>query len=83
MGLSGPVTLEEHVRLTPDGLPVLEGVVDYVSPSFLGVRTDDGLYRFIKSFEGSSMVGHHIFSDDVDVNATEQAWRDWLTRLFA
>src|SRR5688500_3062621 len=43
LGLPGPVALGDRVRLTPEGLPPLEGVVDYLSPSFLGVRTDDGL----------------------------------------
>ena len=28
----------------------------------LGVRTDDGLYRFIRGFDGSVAVGHHLFS---------------------
>src|SRR5918994_3935837 len=37
LGLPGPVALGDEVRLTPEGLPPMEGVVDYVSPSFLGV----------------------------------------------
>ncbi|MEX1100960.1 MAG: SRPBCC domain-containing protein [Actinomycetota bacterium] len=82
LGLSGPVVVDEEVHLAPEGLPPLEGVVDYVSPSFLGVRTDDGLYRFIASFDGSSMVGHHIFSADIDQQQTEKTWRIWLDRLF-
>jgi len=62
LGLSGDVTVDERVRLTPEGFEPIEGVVDHVSPSFLGVRSDDALYRFISSFQGASMVGHHLFA---------------------
>jgi hypothetical protein len=50
-------------------------------PSFLGVRTSDGLYRFVGR-GGVVGVGHHIFTD-VDQQETERAWQAWLTRLFA
>jgi len=83
LGLSGPVALGERVRLTPAGLPPLDGVVDYLSPSFLGVRTDDGLYRFMHTFDASVGLGHHIFVDGLDQAETEKAWGDWLNGLFA
>ena len=61
------------------------GVVDYLSRDFLGVRTDDGLYRFmhISVFGGPVGLGHHIFVDGLDQAETEQAWESWLTKLFA
>jgi uncharacterized protein YndB with AHSA1/START domain len=83
LGLTGKVAEGDQVRLTPQGLAPIEGVVDYVSPSFLGVRSKDGLYRFIYGFEGTVVLGHHVFSDDIDQQATEQAWQSWLTKLFA
>jgi uncharacterized protein YndB with AHSA1/START domain len=83
LGLAGPVALGDQVRLTPDGLTPMEGVVDYLSPSFLGVRTDDCLYRFMYTFDGSVGLGHHIFTDGVEQEETEEAWRSWLTKLFA
>jgi hypothetical protein len=83
LGLPGPVALGDRVRLTPEGLPPLEGVVDYLSPSFLGVRTDDGLYRFMHTFDASAGLGHHIFIDGLDQEETEKAWASWLTKLFA
>ena len=67
---------------TPAGLAPIEGVVDYVAPDFLGVRADDGLYRFIRGFDGSVAVGHHLYAGDVDARRTEQAWQAWLGRLF-
>jgi uncharacterized protein YndB with AHSA1/START domain len=85
LGLSATIADGDRVRLAPAGLPAIEGVVDYAGlPTFLGVRTDDGLYRFIHS--GSSrgnvlVVGHHVFSDDVDEKTTETAWQTWLNEL--
>jgi uncharacterized protein YndB with AHSA1/START domain len=83
LGLTEPVTEGEKVRLTPEGLPPIEGTVDYASRETLGVRTSDGLYRFIYGLEGTIVAGHHIFSDDVDQKETEGSWQAWLTRLFA
>jgi hypothetical protein len=57
--------------------------VDYVSPDTLGVRSNDGIYRFIYGLGGTVVVGHHIFSEDVDQKETEPAWQSWLSRLFA
>jgi uncharacterized protein YndB with AHSA1/START domain len=82
LGLAGPATEGDKVRLTPEGLPPIEGMVDYVSPQALGVRSDDGLYRFVRGYEGSVGVGHHLYSGDVDPDEAERAWQVWLSRLF-
>jgi hypothetical protein len=37
----------DHVRITADGAPAIEGVVDYATPDFLAVRTNDGRYRLV------------------------------------
>ena len=60
----------------------IEGVVDYVSPVALGVRSDDGLYRFVTGSEGMVAAGHHLFSGDMDPGEAERAWQAWLSRLF-
>ncbi|MET1010767.1 MAG: SRPBCC domain-containing protein, partial [Actinomycetota bacterium] len=85
LGLTGPPQLGDRVRLTPEGLPVLDGEVDWLSRDFLGVRTDDGIYRFmhISVFGGPTGLGHHIFVDGLDQHETEQAWESWLTKLFS
>jgi uncharacterized protein YndB with AHSA1/START domain len=82
LGLDRPATEGDKVLLTPEGLAPIEGVVDYVSPEVLGVRTEDGLYRFIRGYEGSVAVGHHLFAGDVDQEEAERAWQAWLSRLF-
>jgi hypothetical protein len=82
LGLTGTVAEGDRVRFSLDESTPVQGVVDSVLyPSFLGVRTSDGLYRFAGR-GGAVGIGHHVFSD-VDQQATERAWRAWLTRLFA
>lgn len=86
LGIDGPVELGQQLRLTPQGLPALEGVVDYVYPgvNFLGLRTADGLYRF---HDNSAMglpqaVGHYIY-DEVDREAVQRAWEEWFERVYS
>jgi hypothetical protein len=85
LGLDGPPALGDRVRLTPEGFPQLDGEVDWLSRDFLGVRTDDGIYRFmhISVFGGPTGVGHHIFVDGLDQQETERAWERWLSGVFA
>ncbi len=83
LGLASAVTEGTRVGFTPDPLPAIDGVVYFVNPHTLGVRTSDALYRFLRGFRGGMVVGHHIFAADVDQDRTERAWQSWLTRLFA
>ena len=82
LGLRDDVKEGDKVTLTPEGFPPIDGVVDCVSRSFLGVRSSDALYRFIYGFTGTVMVGHHLFAGGVDQKDAEDAWRSWLARLF-
>ena len=80
LGISRDPEMDQPVVLTPEGLDRIEGVTDHLSKSFFGVRTDDALYRFIVGWEGSTLVGHHLFADDVDQAKATAAWQDWITR---
>ncbi|MEQ4301695.1 SRPBCC domain-containing protein [Plantactinospora sp. B6F1] len=84
-GISGPITEGAPARLALDGLPPVEGVVDLAGlPTYLGVRTDDALYRFLHSGtdRGSVLVlGHHLFDADVDQAPAERAWQTWVDQL--
>ena len=86
LGLSSPVVGDE-VRLTPRGLTPIDGVVDYVSEDFLGVRSADALYRFIYGYNGAVVLGHHLFGAPgqpaPDAKDAEQAWQAWLAGVFA
>ena len=85
LGLAGDPQVGDRVRMTPQGLPAMDGEVDWRSRDFLGVRTGDGIYRFmhISVFGGPTGVGHHIFVDGLDQAETERAWEGWLNGLFA
>jgi uncharacterized protein YndB with AHSA1/START domain len=83
LGLEGPADVDDRVSLTPEGLDPIEGVVDYRSRSFFGVRTDDAMYRFIRGFDGTLLVGHHLFGEGVDRATVQDAWQAWITRAFA
>jgi uncharacterized protein YndB with AHSA1/START domain len=84
LGLDGEVTPGTAVRLAPDGLAPIEGVVDYARhhrlANFLGLRTADALYRF-HGRPDSVAVGHHLFAPGVDQKESDRAWRSWLDRL--
>lgn len=78
--LTAPAAVGDRVRFTPAGLPPVDGVVYAVNPQTLGIRTADGLYRFLQGFQGSLVVGHHLFTG-TDPDHAERAWQDWLARL--
>jgi uncharacterized protein YndB with AHSA1/START domain len=83
LGLPDDVTVDTPVKADLAGIGTIDGVVDFVSPSFIGVRTPDAILRFIWSFDGRSYIGHHLFADGIDRAEAERAWGDWLQRLFA
>ncbi|MET7749174.1 SRPBCC domain-containing protein [Micromonospora sp. NPDC005367] len=83
-GIAGPMEEGRRVRLTVDGLLPIDGVVDLVGlPTYVGVRTDDALYRFLHSGtdRGNVLVlGHHLYGDQ-DPARAEQAWQAWADKL--
>jgi uncharacterized protein YndB with AHSA1/START domain len=85
LGLPGSATQGDQVRLTPSGLDPLDGVVDYLTGNFLGVRTADALYRFhCRAPIGMPIaVGHHLYGDGADAEEAAQQWKSWLDGVFA
>lgn len=83
LGLAAEPVVGGRIRVAPEGLPTVDGVVDFVSPDAIGIRTPDALYRFVRGFNGPMIVTHHVFAEGVDRKETEQAWRAWLARLSA
>lgn len=68
------------VRVGLPGVPEARGVIDYRTPNFLGVRTDDALYCFFGRCAFGSPVGMsiHSFAPDIDAPALQRAWHDAL-----
>lgn len=66
-------------------VPGAEGVVDYLTPAFIGVRTEDALYRFYgrNAWGWPVGIGHHLFAEDADAAEAETAWTAWLNGLYA
>jgi hypothetical protein len=85
LGVAEDVAIGDGVRLTPAGMAPIEGVVDYATDAFLGIRAADALYRFYGRDEWGWPVGvaHHLFADGADEAAGEQAWSKWLDDVFA
>ena len=81
VGVGEMVTAGDPVRFTVDDTEYA-GIVDTVRyPSFLGIRTDDALLRFVGR-GGVMGVGHHLFDQPDDKTATE-TWQAWLGKALA
>jgi uncharacterized protein YndB with AHSA1/START domain len=81
VGLSETVTAGDPVRFTVDGTEYAGVVATVRHPSFLGIRTDDALLRFVGR-GGVMGVGHHLFDQPDDKTATE-TWQAWLGKALA
>ena len=83
LGAGGASAVGDRVSLTPEGMPPIEGTVDYAGPDFFGVRTDDAMYRFIRGYNDTAVLGHNLFADGVDGQEAEKSWQNWLSGVFA
>jgi uncharacterized protein YndB with AHSA1/START domain len=60
-----------------------EGVVYFANAHSIGVRTPDGLYRFMRGFAKPVIAAHHLFGADAEPDQARQAWEAWLSRTLA
>ncbi len=81
LGVAAQPQVGDPVRFRAEGIPDLDGEVDYVTRDFLGFRTADGMYRFIHGL-GTVAIGHHLFVP-VDRASVEAAWQAWIDRTFS
>jgi uncharacterized protein YndB with AHSA1/START domain len=82
LGLGDTVRQGDPVDVDAEGIGRISGQVDFVSRGIVGVRTKDALLRFLHSPQNIAYLGHHIYRDDRDPEATRQAWQAWLDRAF-
>jgi hypothetical protein len=70
----------DSVRLANDDV---DGVIDYRTEHFLGIRTDEALYRFFgrNAFGGPVGMSIHHFGD-VDADAAGKSWESWLAGVY-
>ncbi|MEU6732923.1 SRPBCC domain-containing protein [Streptomyces physcomitrii] len=84
LGLPEDAAQGARVRATgPEGQE-LDALVDFRDPYFLGLRTDEALYRFCGSDHPGGPAGLtvHDFASGADAKGTELAWRNWFSQLF-
>ncbi len=81
----GATAVGASVRFDVPGAGEIDGVVDYLTPNFIGVRTEDALYRFYgrNRWGWPVGIGHHLFAEDADEDKAETAWTAWLNGLYA
>ena len=84
LGVSPDAGVGETVSASLGDAGPLEGVVDYSTAEFLGVRTADGLYRFFGRNHYGGVVGMsaHLFVDGVDAAEREAALKAWLDGVY-
>jgi hypothetical protein len=85
LGIPPGAGVGDRVQASLGGAGSLDGVIDYSTPVFLGVRTANGLYRFFGRNHFGSVVGMsaHLFAADVDAAAQEAALKAWLDGVYA
>jgi hypothetical protein len=84
LGVRDDVAVGDRVHLGARGIDAIEGVVDYATPAFVGVRTDDALFRIYgrDTWAWPVSVAFHLFAD-VDADALQRSWQRFLDDLFA
>ena len=84
LGLNAQSAAGDAVALDLPGYARIEAVLDYLSPQFVGLRTEDALYRFYgrDAFGGTVDAAHHLFAPQGDLEATTAAWQSWLNGLY-
>ncbi|WP_155054957.1 SRPBCC family protein [Streptomyces blattellae] len=85
LGLADDVAEGKRVQVRgPEGR-LIDAVVDFRNPCFLGLRTDDALIRFFGRNHWGYMVGMsvHDFAPGADAAADEDMWKGWLDGVFS
>ncbi|MBX9393436.1 SRPBCC domain-containing protein [Streptomyces sp. TRM72054] len=85
LGLADDTAEGARVRARgPEG-QLLDAVVDFRNPYFIGLRTDDAMLRFFGRNHWGHRVGMsvHDFAPGADAEADEAAWQGWLNGVFS
>ena len=84
LGVSSDAAAGDTVDASLGDAGALEGVIDYSTPEFLGIRTADGLYRFFGRNHYGHVVGMsgHLFANGVDAAQHEAALKSWLDGVY-
>ena len=85
LGLPDVPVAGEVVRLEPDGVDPIDGVVDFAAGPFVGIRTADALLRVYgrDAWGWPAGVAHHFFADGADGEALARTWSAWVAGVFS
>lgn len=74
----------DSVRLPVAAAGDTRGVIDYVTPHFVGIRTPDALYRFFgrNAWGGPVTLSIHAFGEGVNTEQAEAAWAEFFSELY-
>jgi hypothetical protein len=85
LGLTEDAEAGTRVRLDLPGVGPVEGIVDYLAPSFVGLRAPHALIRF----HGRGRIGmpvavsQHTYLETFDGRSAQRGWESWLAGVFA
>ena len=85
LGLTEPGELGAAVHFDLPGVGAVEGVVDYASASFVGLRAPLALIRF----HGRALLGmpvavsQHTYLTTFDTDSAQRGWEAWLAGVFS
>ena len=85
LGVAEDAKAGDPLPLPPAAPRPTDGVIDHLTPGFLGVRTADALYRF-HGRPGLGMpvaLGHHVYGEGVDGALLTKRWQAWLDETLA
>ena len=82
LGLAEPTQRGDPVPFA-GAIGPADGVVYFANAHAIGVRTPDGLYRFMRGFAKPVIAAHHLFGADAEPGQARQAWEAWLSRTLA
>jgi uncharacterized protein YndB with AHSA1/START domain len=85
LGLPDDAAEGTRVRVEVPGTGPFDAVVDYRNAYFIGVRSDDAMYRFFGRNAWGAPVGIsvHDFGAGADEKRIEETWQSWLAETFA
>lgn len=83
LGTGGPAELGSDVSIKLPGAGQIDGVIDYATANFVGLRTPDALIRFHGrwALNMTVAVSHHAYRSSFDAQAAKRAWTAWLDQV--
>ncbi|HEV7948520.1 MAG TPA: SRPBCC domain-containing protein, partial [Glaciihabitans sp.] len=84
LGLINTSKVDDSVQVTIGDSASFVATIDYISPNFIGLRTETALYRVFGRNAFGATVGLtiHVFDPADDAVAASAKWQAWLDGLY-